>query len=98
MRKYAQQTGYTNPALLKNARKGAILDRIRTYQRLMNVNRYKVLENCEITLQAFKNAICSDKLDRHGKEIRLDDGSVNIDTLDAQEYSTEDLHKVLLKV
>lgn len=98
MRKYAQQTGYINPALLKNARKGAILDRIRTYQRLMNVNRYKVLENCEITLQAFKNAIWSDKLDRDGKEIRLDDGSVNIDTLDAQEYSTEDLHKVLLKV
>lgn len=97
MKKYATQKGFINHGLLKNARKGAILERIRVYQRLMNVNRYKVLENCQITLDAFKNAIWSDKTDSQGKEIRLDDGSLNIDTLDAQEYSTEELHKMLLR-
>ena len=85
-----------SPKLLINARKGKILDRIRAYQRLLNLGRYKVLETCVITQEAFKNAIWSDKADKDGKAIRLDDGTLNVDTLDAQEYSTEAYHKILL--
>ena len=80
-----------------NAKKGIILERIRVYQRLLNTDRYLVLSDCLITAQAFENAIWSDKTDSDGKDIRLDDGTVNIDTLDAQEYSTEELHKLLIK-
>ena len=82
---------------IMNAKKGVILERIRTYQRLLNTDRYLVLSDCLITAEAFENAIWSDKVDSEGKDIRLDDGTVNIDTLDAQEYSTEELHKLLIK-
>lgn len=98
MKTYAQQSGHVDPNLMRNARKGAILDRVRTYQRMINSKRYKVLEDCVITTSAFQNAVWSDKVDKDGKEKRLDDGTMNIDTLDAQEYSTEELHNVLLKV
>ena len=96
MRAFARQDGYINHSLLRDARKLPILDRIRTYQALLNLNRYKVLETCTITQDAFRNAMWSGKADKDGKEKRLDDGTTNIDTLDAQEYSTEDLHKVLI--
>ena len=82
---------------IMNAKKGIILERIRVYQRVLNTDRYLVLSDCLITAQAFENAIWSDKTDSDGKDIRLDDGTVNIDTLDAQEYSTEELHKLLIK-
>ena len=85
-----------SPKIILNARKGKILDRIRVYQRLMNAEAYKVLETCTITQEAFRNAIWDSKTDADGKEKRLDDGTLNIDTLDAQEYSTESLHKVLI--
>ena len=77
---------------IRNAIKGAITDRIRTYQRLLNLDRYFILESCTVTQQAFEGAVWSDKTDSEGKDIRLDDGTTNIDTLDAQEYSTEEIH------
>lgn len=94
---FAKEDNYIDYRLLKNARKQPILDRIRAYQSLMNFNRYLVLDNCNITIRAFKDAVWSDKLDANGKERRLDDGTTNIDTLDAQEYSTEELHKKLIE-
>ena len=51
-----------------------------------------MLDTCTITQQAFEGAVWSDKVDTDGKDIRLDDGTTNIDTLDAQEYSTEEIH------
>lgn len=97
MRTFASKDGYINPNLMKNARKGAILDRIRAYQRMINTKTYLILETCTITYEAFENAVWSDKTDSNGKDVRLDDGTVNIDTLDAQEYSTEELHKQLIR-
>lgn len=71
--------------------------RIRTYQRLLNTFRYKIYRRCVNTIDAFENAVWSDKQDSKGKDVRLDDGTTNIDSLDAQEYSTEKVHKYLLR-
>lgn len=69
-----------------NAEKTEINDRIRLYSRLFGFERYKIMRHCEHTIEAFQTALWN------GKKLadeRLDDGTTNIDTLDAQEYSTE---------
>lgn len=71
---------------IRNARKGAINDRIRFYCMMMAAGRYKVVRSCAHTIEAFRSAVWeADRVE----DIRLDDGTYNIDTLDAQEYSTE---------
>ena len=82
---------------VKNALKTSVNGRIRTYQRLINTDRYFILSNCKDTLEAFKNAVWSTKTDSDGKDVRLDDGTTNIDSLDAQEYSTEEEHAKLVR-
>ena len=82
---------------VKNALKTSVNGRIRTYQRLINTDRYFILSNCKDTLEAFTNAVWSNKPDSDGKDVRLDDGTTNIDSLDAQEYSTEEEHAKLIK-
>ena len=72
---------------IRNARKGAILERIRFYQMLQGTDRYRILGCCPHTIEAFSSAVW--KKTNGGSDERLDDGSVNIDSLDAQEYSTE---------
>ena len=71
---------------IRNARKGEINDRIRFYCRMMGAGRYKVMRHCTHTIEAFRSAVW--KADTI-KDERLDDGLHNIDSLDAQEYSTE---------
>lgn len=71
---------------IHNARKGDINKRIIFYNRLIAAGRYKIMENCKHTIEAFQTAIWKPNA---ATEIRLDDGSINIDSLDAQEYSTE---------
>lgn len=72
--------------LVNNSKKGVITERIRAYVSLFNAGRYKILRECKYTQDAFEGAVWADSF---GKEIRLDDGTSNIDSLDAQEYSTE---------
>lgn len=81
---------------IRNAIKGEINERINVYQRLMNTQRYFILDRCKSTIEAFDNALWADKL-KQGKDERLDDGTTNIDSLDAQEYSTERHHNNLLR-
>lgn len=73
------------PVEIHNAVKGGINQRIRFYSGIMSSGRYFISRRCVNTVRAFSEAVwedgCGDK--------RLDDGSVNIDSLDAQEYSTE---------
>lgn len=69
-----------------NARKGDINNRIFFYNRLFAADRYKIMSHCKHTIEAFQTAIWKPNTD---KDTRLDDGSINIDSLDAQEYSTE---------
>jgi PBSX family phage terminase large subunit len=78
---------------VRNARKGSIVDRIRLYCALMGAGRYKIMSHCTHTIEAFATALWDAKsLD----DQRLDDGTSNIDTLDAQEYSTESYSRRLL--
>ena len=54
--------------------------------RLIAADRYKIMSQCKHTIEASQTAIWKPNT---ATEIRLDDGSINIDSLDAQEYSTE---------
>ncbi len=78
-----------------NAVKGPIKERIRFYSALMSRNRYKVMRRCKKTIEAFSSAQWDADAD---EDTRLDDGTVNIDSLDAQEYSTEKLMTAILDV
>jgi len=78
---------------IRNAIKGPVVDRIRFYMALMGTGRYKVMRHCVHTIEAFSTALWDDK---KLEDTRLDDGTTNIDTLDAQEYSTEKYQKQIL--
>lgn len=72
---------------IKNARKGPINDRIRFWCMLQGSGRYHIMRHCKHLIEAFKSAVWSSK--DPTRDIRLDDGSYNIDSLDACEYSLE---------
>ena len=72
---------------IHNARKGPINDRIRFYTVMMGAGRYKILKGCTSTIDAFSEAMWDGRTIT--ADVRLDDGTTNIDNLDAQEYSTE---------
>lgn len=73
------------PVAVRNARKGEIIDRIRFYSAMQNQLRHLIVSDCTETIQAFEDAVW----DEDKEDVRLDDGSTNIDSLDAQEYSSE---------
>lgn len=78
---------------VRNALKKSINDRIRCDVRLMGRERLKVLKHCTNIIEAFSTAVWKD----HGtKDERLDDGTYNVDILDAQEYATERHMKELI--
>lgn len=72
---------------IKNAIKGAINDRIAFYNSLIASKRWHVHKSCKKTIDAFCTAVYDDK--SKAGDVRLDDGSSNIDSIDSQEYSTE---------
>ena len=72
---------------IHNARKYPINDRIRFYTAMMGAGRYKILKSCQTTIDALSEAMWDS--DKPTADVRLDDGTTNIDNLDAQEYSTE---------
>lgn len=78
---------------VKDAYKDSIVDRIRLYTMLQGAGRYKVLRHCKMTIKAFERALWNSK---KLNDERLDDGTTNIDTLDAQEYSTEKYQRQLI--
>lgn len=83
------------PINVHNARKGAIIDRIRFTCLMMAAGRFFVAKNCTHLIEAFSNAVWDGKkLD----DTRLDDGSVNIDSLDAFEYSVEPRMNEILRL
>jgi PBSX family phage terminase large subunit len=72
---------------IRKAHKGAINGRIRFLCRLMAGGRYRILAPCVHTGEALLTALWDA---RHVTEdVRLDDGTTNIDSLDAMEYSFE---------
>lgn len=75
------------PVEVRNARKGEIIDRIRLCDMLMSQGRFFVLRRCQHTIAALSEAVWDSKSPT--KDKRLDDGSTNIDSLDALEYALE---------
>lgn len=74
--------------IVKNSLKREINDRIRATTMLMAGGRfYMISAECQSLIDAFQGAVWDDKV--IGKEERLDDGTSDIDTLDAFEYSFE---------
>ena len=77
---------------VKNALKMQITDRIRLVVLLMKQGRCKVSRNCPHLIDALQSAIYDpDKFE----DERLDDGTSDIDSLDAFEYSIEPYYKDL---
>lgn len=79
---------------VKNARKGPINDRIVFYNSLMAQDRFRVLRHCEATIGALQQAVYDDR--EPVKDVRLDDGTTNIDSLDSMEYATETMQDSIL--
>ncbi len=74
--------------VVKNSLKREINDRIFATTMLMAGGRFRLAsEECGTLIDAFRGAVWNDKI--IGKEERLDDGTSDIDTLDAFEYSFE---------
>ena len=80
---------------IHNARKYPINDRIRFYTAMMGAGRYKILKSCRATIDALSEAMWDSKAVT--ADVRLDDGTTNIDNLDALEYSTEPYMRDMLE-
>ena len=79
---------------IHNAKKRPIIDRIRFYCILQGSGRYYIHSSCKDTIEAFSTAVWVDKATQ---DVRLDNGTTNIDNLDAQEYSTETYMKDMVR-
>ena len=75
--------------IVRNSIKNEIIDRIRCTTSLMASFRFFITHDCKTLEEAFENAVYNDKPKEQGKDERLDDGTSDIDTLDAFEYSFE---------
>lgn len=72
---------------IADAAKKPINDRIRATCILMGMGRFFVNSACEHTIDALKSALWDSK--HITEDVRLDDGTTNVDSLDAAEYSFE---------
>lgn len=71
------------PLKVQDCLKGRIVDRIQLDCHLFGTGRKFILKECKDLVEAYKQALWDDK---HEDE-RLDDGTTDIDSLDASEYS-----------
>lgn len=75
--------------------KTRINNRIQLLSALIHQGRFFVLDECPALIDAIESAVYDPKKD---DDERLDDGSTNIDSLDALEYSLEKYTKKLLRI
>lgn len=75
------------PLNIGNAMKRPINDRIRALCILMGADRFKIVRTCRHTIDALSSAVWDIK--KPTEDVRLDDGTTNIDNLDALEYAYE---------
>ena len=80
---------------VKPAKKRTITDRIRCTVKLMGAGRFFITKDCESLKTAFSDAVWNQEI--IGKDERLDDGSTDIDSLDAFEYTIERDMKYLIE-
>ena len=81
---------------IRNAIKGPINDRIAFYNSLIAQRRWKVMRHCTHIIGAFEQAVYDDK--KKTMDVRLDDGLMNVDSLDSTEYSTESVQDDILYI
>lgn len=72
---------------VRNAIKGPINDRIAWFNSMMAQDRFRVFKGCQATAKALREAVYDPK--KPTEDIRLDNGTTNIDSLDSLEYSVE---------
>lgn len=84
------------PVEVKNARKGEVLDRIRFFSMMMSQGRFFILSRCKHTIEALSEAVWNSKYPE--RDVRLDDGTTNIDSLDALEYSAEPYMEEMIEI
>lgn len=74
------------PIVIRNARKTEIVDRIRLVSSLISQKRFFYTDDALTVKDALVNAVWDESKQ---ETVRLDDGTSDIDTLDALEYSIE---------
>ena len=80
---------------VRNAMKKPVSTRINMVHRLISAGRLHFSSECPHLIEALKTAVWDDK-SLHN-DVRLDDGSTNIDSLDAFEYSLERFERELFR-
>lgn len=78
---------------INNAIKGLILERIRFICKMFSSNKYYILECCEPLINAYRTSVWV-----KDKDERLDNGTIDIDSLDSSEYAIEPYMKTLIQV
>lgn len=81
---------------VKNSIKNEINNRISFYNSMMAQDRFRILKHCKNTIEALEQAVYDEK--QMVKDIRLDNGTSNIDSLDSMEYATESLMDEILYI
>lgn len=81
LNRYLQQQRI--PLQVQNCIKGKIIDRIYLDQLLFAQSRRFILKKCKYMIEAYEQAVWNEKKE----DERLDDGTSDIDSLDAHEYS-----------
>lgn len=80
---------------VKKAQKTKILDRIRFFNTIISAKRFFVSPHCKNVI----SALCCALWDKDKPtDVRLDDGSQNVDSLDALEYAAENYMKEMISV
>ena len=75
------------PVNIYNSQKKPINERIRAACKLMGADRFKIMSHCTTTIDAYASAVYDGR--NLTADERLDNGTSNIDTLDATEYAYE---------
>lgn len=81
------------PIYVRDCNKGTILERIELTQKLMAEGRLHIASGCKNMIKAFQEAVWDEK----HPDTRLDDGTSDIDSLDAFEYAIYPFEYNLLK-
>lgn len=82
------------PIKIQDCKKGTINDRIQLTCQLFGQNRLFINNECKHTIGAFLDAVWQE----NKVDTRLDDGTVEIDFLDAFEYSIYNFNKKLMAI
>lgn len=86
---YCTQKG--TPIRIFDCSKYRIIERINIVSRLMGADKFKIMSRCKETIEALSSAVWEEGKD----DVRLDNGTVNIDVLDAMEYAFSNYMQIL---